>query len=83
MATVQSEEPNQHLEATQLHEYEDDTLRVPVEPRSTDTIPHENWIGKQTRPVKAFWRRQVVATVPHDACRDHFCTSFPLPLIFN
>jgi hypothetical protein len=24
------------------------------------------------KPVKAFWKRQVIATVPHQACRDHF-----------
>ena len=59
-------------EATQLQDYDHET---PLNPNSLyfdNVVPGQAWLGKRTRPMKMFWRRQVAATVPHEACRDHF-----------
>ena len=75
MASDRSEGPSNELEATQLQDHDNASPTGSNEPSNTNAACPETWLGKQTRPIKVFWRRQIVATVPHNGCRDHFGTS--------
>lgn len=68
------------LEATELHDYQNGAHSRP--PSSTTTamdvdagtgdlepLPRPRRSGADV--IGGFWKRHVVVTVPHDACRDH------------
>lgn len=58
----------QDREATELHEYSN--INSTAELNGSAVRPD------QAKPeLITFWNRHVVATVPHEACRDHFGTS--------
>ncbi|KAL8766008.1 MAG: hypothetical protein Q9209_007097 [Squamulea sp. 1 TL-2023] len=54
-------------EATELYEY-----HVSSERDRGGSATQSSTAARSPSAVKTFWRRHVVATVPHEACRDHF-----------
>lgn len=68
----QTDESNGRLQATQLHHYNVEPFTRASQQRDNTSLDTDTWLERHARPVTNFWRRQVVATVPHDACRDHF-----------
>ncbi len=72
---------NHEREATEMGEYENLPRGSGINASSTRDIRasngpyHETHFSSFRKSTKAFWHRQVAATVPHDACRDHFGTS--------
>lgn len=81
MATHGSTASSNQLEATQLHDYDDANYGNSIDHCTTSVVHPEFWLSRQTKPIKVFWRRQIVATVPHDACRDHFGTYILGPIL--
>ena len=85
-----SEEPRGHeavdREATELGTY-DQVLHIGSSaqdnssaqiPNACNARPNGANLPARRRSLAKFWQRQVCATVPHEACRDHFGTlSFP------
>ncbi len=78
-------EEDDQREATQLQDYDYATTLVPNGAMASNAIasnPPANrkrgQIQSMQTSLKKFWGRQVSATVPHDACRDHFGTPDPL-----
>ena len=85
-----SEERQEHeavdREATELGAY-DQVLRTSSDhdnntsaqvPNACSATPNGANLTSRRRSLAKFWQRQVSATVPHEACRDHFGTlSFP------
>lgn len=77
----QEHEGDVDREATEMGNY-DEVLRgssVYVNastqwPRASNATPNEAYFSFTWRSLVKFWQRQVNATVPHDACRDHFGT---------
>ncbi|KAL8730769.1 MAG: hypothetical protein Q9166_003839 [cf. Caloplaca sp. 2 TL-2023] len=62
-------------EATELHAYygsAERELNGSATPPTVQTGGSPSTVSGNASAVKTFWRRHVVATVPHDACRDHF-----------
>lgn len=105
MATAHSEaeearndNPNE-LEATELHDYQDEAQSRPTS--STITAMDDNAGTGELAPLPGrrrsiadmigkFWKRHVVVTVSHEACRDHFgrfCIKdqvlFRVPVLFS
>ena len=77
----------EHLPSSSDHETESDREREATELEDYEVVECNNngvnrWPAhrskndeqKRLRAFKAFWRRQVMASVPHDQCRDHFGT---------
>ncbi len=67
----QPEDIDEHLQATQLRLYEEEPSTGPSHYYHNLNLVDDVWITRQVRTIKIFWRRQVAATVPHYACRDH------------
>lgn len=65
---LSSPDAAQDREATELHEY--NNINSTVELNGSAIRSNQ---GRSA--LKTFWNRHVVATVPHEACRDHFGTS--------
>ena len=87
-----SEERQEHeavdREATELGAY-DRVLRTNGDhdntsaqvPNPCSATPNGTNLPSRRRSLAQFWQRQVSATVPHEACRDHFGTlSIPFRL---
>ena len=87
MSTTQTEpeESRNHdpdnLEATELRDYDDATNSPPSS--SAITARNDDVVGSNVEPcsrerktaagvLRTFWKRHVVVTVSHEACRDHF-----------
>ena len=78
-----SEEGQEHevvdREATELAAY-DQVLHIGTAqtPNACNARPNGANLPTRRTSLAKFWERQVSATVPHEACRDHFGTlSFP------
>ncbi|KAL9040779.1 MAG: hypothetical protein Q9180_001703 [Flavoplaca navasiana] len=64
-AQSNSDSEQDNREATELHNYHSSDETAPsAQSRSTTS--------RNPSTIKTFWARHVVATVPHEACRDHF-----------
>ena len=87
MATVQPEaegalnDDPDGLESTELHDYQDAAHSRPTSSTTTAMDVDAGNINAQSRPrerkstadmMRTFWKRHVVVTVSHEACRDHF-----------
>lgn len=57
-------------EATELHAI--NSIDSSSELNGFATPSAQTGSSRTTSIVKTFWKRHVVATVPHEACRDHF-----------
>ncbi len=77
---AQNDDPEE-LDATELHDYENAARSRPSSSRATaiDADANDGHIGRRQRQptstanmIRKFWRRHVVVTVSHSACRDHF-----------
>lgn len=85
-STSPLEEHHQHegeieREATEMGEYDEvlrrDSLFTDASaqrPRASNATPNGVYFQSAGRSLAKLWQRQVSATVPHDACRDHFGT---------
>lgn len=81
MAPVRPEDVREH-EATEMNHQDgvahnsDSSMPVPEDLRvtSASTERSEGFPHGLHVAVKKFWKRQVRATVAHEACRDHFGT---------
>lgn len=78
---MRSEHEDYHEhEATEMDQYEgvsrcDELLSpLPEGARATATEAHERYFHTLRNSIKTFWKRQIRATVAHEACRDHFGT---------
>lgn len=73
------EDRDEH-EATEMGRYgnvnrSDDRLTSLTEGAHTTAVTtNGRYFGSFRGSVKAFWQRQIRATVAHEACRDHFGT---------
>lgn len=73
------EDHHEH-EATEMNHYEgvnrsNELLPpLPERARATADETHERYFHSFRKSVKTFWKRQIRATVAHEACRDHFGT---------
>lgn len=80
------QEATEATEATEL-QGTSQWLRVPVVVASSSLShsSHQHRPISVFAPVKAFWRRQVVATIPENECQDHFGTGTPtlLPIYLH
>ena len=81
---------SEELEATELRVYEHGSHPRTTSPSATsvganinggavDSLPSQP--RSRGSPIKLFWKRHVVATVSHDACRDHFGKCFILIVV--
>ena len=63
-------------EATELHDYRSSDERVVVNGSAalSSARSRSTTTSRNSSTIKTFWARHVVATVPHEACRDHFGT---------
>lgn len=78
MATTPPEEYSEHDDDTEREATEMDSYNGVLggngeslgSRRGARVHPESN--NSYFKPIKCFWKRQVSATVPHEACRDHF-----------
>ena len=89
MSTAQTEveesrnnDPNER-EATELRDHDDAANSLPISSATTAMDDEATGSNVEPRPrerksaadmIRTFWQRQVVVTVAHEACRDHFGT---------
>lgn len=76
-AQLNSDTEQDEREATELHDYHGTSSdeRVVVDGSAAPTARSRSTTSGSPSTIKTFWARHVVATVPHEACRDHFGTS--------
>ncbi|KAL8837071.1 MAG: hypothetical protein Q9176_005940 [Flavoplaca citrina] len=64
-------------EATELQDYHSSDERVVVNGSAAPSARSRSTTTSGiSSTIKTFWARHVVATVPHEACRDHFALAF-------
>lgn len=78
----ESRENDAHeLEATELRDYEDaahspqtssTTIAMDADGNGINVEPSSRYKKSIADQIRAFWKRHVVVTVSHKACRDHF-----------
>ncbi|KAL8758905.1 MAG: hypothetical protein Q9199_001129 [Rusavskia elegans] len=73
-AQLNSDTEQDEREATELHDYHGTSSdeRVVVDGSAAPTARSRSTTSGSPSTIKTFWARHVVATVPHEACRDHF-----------
>ncbi|KAL8987853.1 MAG: hypothetical protein Q9169_008641 [Polycauliona sp. 2 TL-2023] len=71
-AQLNSDTDQDDREATELHDYHASDERIAVNGSAAPTARSQSTTSGNPSAIKTFWARHVVATVAHDACRDHF-----------
>ncbi|KAI4271545.1 MAG: hypothetical protein LQ337_005944 [Flavoplaca oasis] len=75
-AQPNSDSEQDDREATELHDYHSSDERVVVNGSAAPSTRSRSTTSRNPSAIKTFWARHVVATVPHEACRDHFALAF-------